>query len=204
MATPDAISRLASPIDDLDRETTLSENLLNALASYQPISTQEVTDLARIQEAATYRDVFSRSAELHVTASALVVHVPTRRVLLRWHTKMQQWMQVGGHFDAGETDPWAVAVREAREETGLDDLASPTDPPSLVQVVIVPVPTNGSEHAHEHADLRYVLTTDHPESITPESSAAVLRWMEIDAARDEVDEENLREFLDRVAATIST
>ena len=33
-----------------------------------------------------------------------------------------RWLQVGGHGDPGETDPLAIALREAREETGLTDL----------------------------------------------------------------------------------
>jgi 8-oxo-dGTP pyrophosphatase MutT (NUDIX family) len=169
-----------------------------------PASAHEAADVARLRDAATKGDVFSRAAGLHVTASALVVHVPTRRVLLRWHTKMRQWMQVGGHFDPGETDPWSVALREAREETGLDDLASLTDAPRCVQIVIVPVPTFGPENAHEHADLRYALTTDHPDSIRAETRAADLRWMPIDAAGGKVEEENLREFIARVAAALST
>ncbi len=164
------------------------------------MSTHEATDLGRIREAARYRDVFSRSAELHVTASALVMHRPTRRVLLRWHPKMQRWMQVGGHFDPGEADPYAVALREAREETGLQDLASITPGATPVHVVIVPVPSFADEGAHEHADVRYVLTTEHPEAVAPETTAAKLRWLSIAAATAEVDEENLREFLARAAA----
>jgi 8-oxo-dGTP pyrophosphatase MutT (NUDIX family) len=169
-----------------------------------PLSAHEAADVARLRDAATEGDVFSRAAGLHVTASALVVHVPTRRVLLRWHPKMRQWMQVGGHFDAGETDPWSVALREAREETGLDDLASLTASPRCVQIVIVPVPIFGTELAHEHADLRYALTTDHPDSIRAETRAAGLRWMPIKTAGAEVEEENLRAFIARVAAAVES
>jgi 8-oxo-dGTP pyrophosphatase MutT (NUDIX family) len=177
-----------------------TRGITEALDRYSATSEQEGLDLERIREAAKYRDVFSRSAELHVTASALVVHPSTRRVLLRWHPKMQRWMQVGGHFDPGETDPYAVALREAREETGLQDLTSITAGATPVQVVIVPVPTFGNEPAHEHADVRYVLTTEHPEAVTPENAAARLRWLSFEDASAEVDEQNLREFLARAAA----
>jgi 8-oxo-dGTP pyrophosphatase MutT (NUDIX family) len=51
--------------------------------------------------------------------SALVVNPSSRHVLLRWHERIGRWMQVGGHGDPGEHDPWQVALREAREETGL-------------------------------------------------------------------------------------
>ena len=59
---------------------------------------------------------------MHFTASALVVHPDSGRVLLRWHQRMRMWLQVGGHGDPGEGDPLAIALREAREETGLPDL----------------------------------------------------------------------------------
>ncbi len=103
-------------------------HLSEALDSYRPSNGQELADLGRIRAALGTEDIFSRSSRLHVTASALVVHPPSRRVLLRWHTKMERWMQVGGHFDPGETDPRQVALREAYEETGLSDLGSPQAP----------------------------------------------------------------------------
>lgn len=58
-----------------------------------------------------------------MTGSALMVHPSSGRVLLRWHERMQRWLQIGGHGDPGESDPLAVALRERREETGLPDLA---------------------------------------------------------------------------------
>ena len=76
---------------------------------------------ARLARAAA--DPWSRSQlPLHFTASALVVHPASRRVLLRWHVKQDRWLGVGGHGDPGETDPLQIALREAREETGLSDL----------------------------------------------------------------------------------
>ena len=177
-----------------------NEPILRALRAYEPVDASEVADVERLRAALARSDARDRSTPLHVTASALVTHLPSRRVLLRWHPRMEMWMQVGGHFDAGETDPWLVARREAREETGLPDLRAPDGGGHPVQIVIVPVPAHGNEPAHEHADLRYLLVTDRPDAVAPESDAAPLRWLDVDAAIDEVREENLRVFLSRVAA----
>jgi 8-oxo-dGTP pyrophosphatase MutT (NUDIX family) len=143
---------------------------------------------------------------LHVTGSAVVVHPPTRRVLLRWHARMRAWLQVGGHGDPGETSPYAVAIREAVEETGLEDLMSWPDPatPRLVHVVIVPVPAGRGEGAHEHADFRYVLATETPDTIAPEDTSARLHWCTIDEASNLVGEENLRITLARVADLLAS
>ena len=84
-------------------------------------------------------DPYRRDIPLHVTASALIVHPPTARVLLRWHQRQQAWLQVGGHGDPGETDPLAIVAPGAEEETGLSDLA-PWPNAEIKHVVIVNVP----------------------------------------------------------------
>jgi 8-oxo-dGTP pyrophosphatase MutT (NUDIX family) len=172
---------------------TVVSELIEALDAYDPRSRDEVRDLARIREAAASGDPWRRDAPLHVTGSALVVHPPTVRVLLRWHDRMQQWLQVGGHGDPGESDPFAVARREAQEESGLHDLGAwpDSDHPMLLHVIVVPVPAAGAEPAHEHADLRYLLATEHPGDIVPEHAGAHLRWLEIDDARRLTGDDNV-------------
>jgi 8-oxo-dGTP pyrophosphatase MutT (NUDIX family) len=90
-----------------------------------------------------------------------------------------------------------IAVREAREETGLADLA-PWPDGSIRQVVIVPVPAGGSEAAHEHADLRFIFATRTPDAIRAENPDAPLRWLPLHEAHDLTSEANLRELLARV------
>ena len=93
------------------------------LDRYRPEGSTEIADIQRVRallEASD--DPYQRDLPLHVTASALIVHPPTGRVLLRWHQRQQAWLQVGGHGAPGETDPLAIVAREAAEETGLTDL----------------------------------------------------------------------------------
>ena len=179
--------------------------LTELLDAFQPQSPEEASDVERIRQLASQGDPWPRSLPVHATGSAVVVHPPTRRVLLRWHQRMQAWLQVGGHGDAGEIDPYAVALREAAEETGLHDLTPWPDPgqPTLVQVAIVPVPASKREPAHEHADFRYGLATALPDSATPESPAALLRWLDLDEALATVAEDNLRVCLSRIAEVLS-
>lgn len=60
------------------------------------------------------------SSGWHVTASALVFHMPTSRVLLLYHRSHCQWLQPGGHLQPDEL-PEDAATRELHEETGARD-----------------------------------------------------------------------------------
>ena len=172
--------------------------LTTLLTGYQATGDTEAADVARLTRlAAACRDPWSRSLPLHFTASALVVHPATRRVLLRWHVKQGQWLQVGGHADPGESDPLLIALREAREETGLADLA-PWPDGSLRHAVVCHVRGSAREPEHEHADLRYILATRSPDAIAPEDERSPLRWLTVDAARELVGGNNLSHTLDRV------
>ena len=176
--------------------------LLSVLDAYRPGSDEELRDVQRVRELARSGDAWSRSLPVHVTGSAVVVHPPTRRVLLRWHERMQGWLQVGGHADPGEVDPYAIALREAREETGLEDLVPwpVADEPRVMQVAIVPVPAGKGEPFHHHADIRYALATATPERIRAESDTAHLAWLSIDEALRLVGQDNLRTCLGRIEA----
>jgi 8-oxo-dGTP pyrophosphatase MutT (NUDIX family) len=171
--------------------------LLSLLGQYRPQGEAEAADVEQVRVLAeTEDDPFLRSMPLHVTGSALIVHPASRRVLLRWHQRQQAWLQVGGHGDAGEGDPLAIALREAAEETGLPDL-EPWPDAQLRHVVIVPVPANSTEPAHHHADLRFVLATHDPEAARPENPDAPLRWLTLDEAGAATSQDNLRETLSR-------
>jgi 8-oxo-dGTP pyrophosphatase MutT (NUDIX family) len=173
------------------------------LDGYQPTGEAEAADVARARHLmAAGGDAWARDTPLHLTASALVVHPASGRVLLRWHQRQGKWLQVGGHGDPGETDPLAIALREAREETGLTDLA-PWPDGRIRHVVICDVAPGKGEPAHHHADLRYLMATEHPDATQPETPDAPLRWLTIDEARDLVGGNNLRVTLNRAEQALA-
>ena len=177
---------------------TASSPLAALLKEYRPEGEPETADLRRVRALAEAAgDPFQRKLPLHVTASALIVHLPTGRVLLRWHQRQQAWLQVGGHGDPGETDPVAIARREAAEETGLADLV-PWPDAQLRHLVIVDVPAGKGEPAHQHADLRYFMATQNPQAARAENEAAPLRWLTLTEAYDATSEVNLWETLARL------
>jgi 8-oxo-dGTP pyrophosphatase MutT (NUDIX family) len=177
---------------------TMVRVLNGLLTDYLATGEIETADLERmVRLAKAAHDPWSRTLPLHFTASALVVHPASRRVLLRWHPKLELWLQVGGHGDPGERDPLEIALREAREETGLADLV-PWPDARLLHAAVCHVPKSAKEPEHEHADLRYVFATEDPDAISPESEHAPLRWLAIEQARALVGTNNIGDTLDRL------
>jgi 8-oxo-dGTP pyrophosphatase MutT (NUDIX family)/uncharacterized protein YqeY len=208
-ARPDDAAALAHQAHVLERHLAAQRHpaVARHLATYErervddDDDRQVIDDLVRL---AATGDPWSRGAPVHFTGSALVVDSPSRTVLLRWHERQQGWLQVGGHVDPGEDDPFDTARREAEEETGLADLEPWPDPqrPELIHAVIVPVPAGRGEPPHQHADLRFVLATRTPHTARAESPDAPVRWMTFDEARAATGEDNVRIALDRLAALI--
>ena len=103
----------------------------------------------------------------HVTASAVVVG--PRGTVLHLHKRLHRWLQPGGHLDPGE-GPWDGALRESREETGLE-LAHPGGGPRLIHVDV-----HGAAKGHTHLDLRYLLLAADRDPSPPPGESPVARW----------------------------
>lgn len=99
----------------------------------------------------------------HLTGSALIVDPSTRHVLLLFHTKVQRWLQPGGHAD-GDGNLAHVALREAGEETGIAGLSVVT--PAIDLDVHVFRSAAGTEPEHLHLDVRHLV-------LAPAGSVAV-------------------------------
>jgi 8-oxo-dGTP pyrophosphatase MutT (NUDIX family) len=61
-------------------------------------------------------------ADGHITASALVIDPSAGRVLLTLHRKLRMWLQMGGHCEPQDATLEDAALREAREESGIESL----------------------------------------------------------------------------------
>lgn len=61
--------------------------------------------------------IHTQPGQVDYTADVFVVHKD--KVLLRMHDKYRMWLAVGGHIELDE-DPTQAAVREVKEEVGLE------------------------------------------------------------------------------------
>ncbi|TDD41356.1 NUDIX hydrolase [Saccharopolyspora elongata] len=96
----------------------------------------------------------------HVTASAVVVN-DAGFVLLVNHVATGQWIQPGGHPEAGDHSLSDTAKREAHEETGIHPalLKLAFTRPIHVDSHVIPERPEKQEQAHRHWDFRYLFWT---------------------------------------------
>ncbi|MGH8121950.1 MAG: NUDIX hydrolase [Rudaea sp.] len=119
----------------------------------------------------------------HLTGSAWLVSEDGQRVLLTHHRKLDRWLQLGGHAD-GDPDLTRVALREAKEESGLSGLVVA---PAIFDLDRHEIPARGDEPAHWHYDVRFVVRATGNEAFSVSDESHALAWREIGAVEKDSD-----------------
>ena len=166
--------------------------LLDALNRFRPCNEQEETDKKQILSLlSSGQDLYTRDNPVaHLTASSWVVSPDRKQVLLIYHNLYRSWAWMGGHAD-GDRDLCRVALRETREESGLQDLTlvSP-DIFSLESLTVDGHEKRGKYvSSHLHLNVTYLLEADprQPIRVKPDENSGVA-WFPVEEVAGKVSE----------------
>jgi len=178
--------------------------LLDMLARYRQAFPGEGPVVDRICELVeAHADCFERTCRPgHITGAAWVLSPDRRRCLLAHHRKLDRWLQLGGHAD-GQCRVEEVALREAREESGLaafdilpvDGALIPLD----VDVHQIPPRYDAHGHfvedAHEHHDVRFLLVAHPGQDVSVSAESHDVAWFTPDEVLERTTEESVLRML---------
>ena len=162
----------------------LQEHATRRLDSHEAAMTAETIRFVEAHEDCLLRSQLKG----HLTGSAWVVDAGRTRTLLTHHRKLDLWLQLGGHAD-GDSDLAAVAMREAREESGLTRLRLVG--PSIFDLDRHWIPERKGVPAHWHFDLRFLIEADPGETLVVSDESHDLAWVELGRVHTLNPEESL-------------
>lgn len=159
-------------------------SLREELVKYVPYNEQEENDKkVMLDFIDTFDNYLIRENEFgHFTASSWIVNKDRTKVLMIYHNIYKSWTWTGGHAD-GDEDLLYVAIKEAKEETGIENVRPISD-----EIFSIEIPTiNGHikrgkyVSSHLHFNVTYLLEADENDEIKikPDENSGV-KWVNID------------------------
>jgi len=177
-------------------------SLLQLLRAYQARDARDRECRDRfIEFVESYPECCERKLAIgHVTGSAWIANRQRTRFLLTFHKKLGLWLQLGGHAD-GETDLVAVALREAREESGLSEIALVSD--EIFDLDIHLIPAGNGVPQHYHYDVRFLCEADEAALLAISDESHDLRWLNREEVAARTQEESILRMLRKTQVSVN-
>ena len=178
-------------------------DLKEQIENYKPYNEQEEKDKEiMLKYINTFDDVLTRNNEFgHFTASSWAVNKERTKVLMIYHNIYKSWAWTGGHAD-GDLNLLNVALKEAKEETGLENLKVISDGIYSLEILTVSSHIKRGKFvpAHLHLDCCFLLEADENEQLRiKEDENSGVKWVPINEILEVTSETWVR---DRIYAKI--
>jgi len=175
--------------------------LKELIEKYKPYNEQEEKDKQTILKYMnTFEDVLTRDNEFaHFTASSWVVNKERTKVLMIYHNIYKSWAWTGGHAD-GDADLLNAAVRELKEETGVENVKVLDDNIFSLEIVCVNGHVKRGKYvsSHVHLNVTYLLEVDEAEKLKiKEDENSGVKWINIEDVEKVSNEKWMRENIYR-------
>ena len=160
--------------------------LREEIRRYEPFNEQEREDKEEILRQMEQTDhILTRdNRNAHITVSAWIMDRDRKKVLMAYHNIYQSWAWLGGHAD-GNADLKAVALKEIREESGLESVRFVTEDIFSLEILTVDGHEKRGSYvpSHLHLNVSYLLEADEEEvlRIKPDENSGV-RWFSLEEA----------------------
>lgn len=149
-----------------------------------------------------FDDVLTRQNEYgHFTSSAFVLNKERTKILMIYHKIYNSWAWTGGHSD-GDSDLLYVAMKEAKEETGIKNVTPISKDIYSLELINVKGHEKRGKYvgSHVHLNVTYLLEADENEEIhIKEDENSGVKWVPINEVLEMSSEPWVR---DRVYAKI--
>ncbi len=162
-------------------------DLMRQLIEYKPYNEQEERDRKAIIAllSSDVVDPYTReNLTAHMTASAWIVNEERTKVLMVYHNLYDSWSWTGGHAD-GERDMLYVALKEAREETGVEHIRPVSEEIFSVECLTVDGHEKRGQYvpSHIHMNVTYLLEADEKDVLhICEGENSGVKWFSLDDA----------------------
>jgi len=159
-------------------------NLLKQIKNYQPYNPQEEKDKeVFLKYLRSFDNCLERENEFgHVSSSAFVLNKDRTKVVMIHHNIYNSWWFVGGHAD-GDADLLGVAIKEAKEETGLESVKPIDEDIFILDILTVPSHKKRGKlvSSHVHLNASFVLEADESEALhIKEDENSGVKWVPIE------------------------
>lgn len=169
-------------------------NFIDEIKAYVPFNeTQKEIKEKALKLIAENENILTRDClDQHISSSGFIMDETLENCLMVYHNIYKSFGWTGGHNDGNE-DMLRVALKEAKEETGITSVLKAS---GLIRLDILPVCAhikNGKPvKEHVHINGTYILIADknQPIRIKPDENSAVA-WISVSDLDDRVEEKAL-------------
>lgn len=175
------------------------EELKSDIEKYKPYNEQEeVEKKIMLSYFNIFDDVLTRQNEIgHFTSSAFVLNKERTKILMIYHKIYNSWGWVGGHSD-GDSNLLYVAMKEAKEETGIKNVKPILDDIYSLEIINVNGHIKRGKYvgSHAHLNVTYLLEADETEEIKIKADEnSGVKWVPIDEILNESSEVWVRDVV---------